>query len=97
MIYKIWADDPRFKVVEFQPGFNVVTAEKTKESDPKDSRNGLGKTSLFAIIHFLLGSPRLALQRASSLEDWTFYGHFNIGGYECVVSRRESRVECQLP
>lgn len=56
MILKVYSDQPSFRKVEFSSGFNVVLAERTKESTKKDSRNGLGKTTLLEIIHFCLGS-----------------------------------------
>ena len=55
MIHSVTADRPSFKTVELKPGFNVILAERTKESTKKDSRNGLGKSTLIEIIHFCLG------------------------------------------
>jgi uncharacterized protein YydD (DUF2326 family) len=56
MIRKVSANQSSFRTVEFNPGFNIVIAERTKESTRKDSRNGLGKTTLVEIIDFCLGS-----------------------------------------
>jgi len=56
MILKVRSNKSSFKEVCFQSGFNVILAERTKESTKKDSRNGLGKTTLLEIIHFCLGS-----------------------------------------
>jgi uncharacterized protein YydD (DUF2326 family) len=56
MILRVLANKPTFKTVEFSDGFNVVWADRTKESTKKDSRNGLGKTTLIEIIHFCLGA-----------------------------------------
>mgnify|MGYP006310457889 CR=1 FL=1 len=58
MIYSVKSDKPSFRTIEFQPGFNVVLAERTKESTIKDSRNGLGKSTLIEIIHFCLGGNK---------------------------------------
>lgn len=52
MIYSVSCDKPSFKNIEFKPGFNVILAERTKESTIKDSGNGLGKSTLIEIIHF---------------------------------------------
>lgn len=49
------ANQPGFKNVSFRDGFNIVVAERTKESTKKDSRNGLGKSTLIELIHFCLG------------------------------------------
>ncbi len=56
MIKSISANHDSFKTVEFSDGFNVVMADRTKESTKKDSRNGLGKSTLIEIIHFCLGA-----------------------------------------
>ena len=56
MIKRVFANRSSFKAVEFQPGFNVVWADRTKESTKKDLRNGLGKSTLIEIIHFCLGA-----------------------------------------
>lgn len=55
MIHSISADSPLFKNVEFREGLNLVLADITAESSEKDSRNGLGKTSLIHVVHFCLG------------------------------------------
>ena len=56
MIYKIYASDKRFKTIEFKKGLNVILADRKEESGKKDSRNGLGKTTLINILHFCFGS-----------------------------------------
>src|ERR1700674_658682 len=56
MIKRVFSNLPKFKAVEFSAGFNMVLAERTKESTKKDTRNGLGKSTLLDIIHFCLGS-----------------------------------------
>jgi len=45
-----------FRTVEFKPGMNVVLADTTKKASEKDSRNGLGKTTLLSVIDFCLGA-----------------------------------------
>ena len=74
MIHAVNCDRPSFKTVKFRPGFNVVLAERTKESDTKDSRNGLGKTTLIEIIHFCLGAKAKAGEGLlrEPIFDWTF-------------------------
>jgi len=56
MILRVFANKSTFKPVEFSTGLNVVLADRTKESTKKDSRNGLGKSTLIEIIHFCLGA-----------------------------------------
>ena len=56
MIHAVKSNMPSFNEVRLEPGFNVVLADRTKESTKRDSRNGLGKTTLIEIIHFCLGA-----------------------------------------
>lgn len=45
-----------FRAIEFRDGLNIVVAERAKEATKTDSRNGLGKTTVIALIDFCLGS-----------------------------------------
>lgn len=55
MITSVTANKPTFKSVTFQAGLNVILADMADGSTDKDSRNGVGKTTLLEIIHFCLG------------------------------------------
>ncbi|MFC1834498.1 hypothetical protein ACFL2Q_07165 [Thermodesulfobacteriota bacterium] len=92
MIHRVSADKDSFKTVTFEPGMNVILAERTKESTKKDSRNGLGKTSLIEIIHFCLGSSsgRGAFLAQPQLKGWTFYLDIEIRGKRYEISRNTS-------
>ena len=89
MIYKLYASDPRFRTVEFQPGLNVILAHKAEGSDDKDSRNGLGKTTLLRIIHFCLGadSGKSMGLPVDEIGDWTFYLELDVCGQKITASR----------
>lgn len=50
------ANFPEFRSVEFRDGLNIVVAERAKEATKTDSRNGLGKTTVIALIDFCLGA-----------------------------------------
>lgn len=88
MIHKIFANDSRFKSVEFQLGLNVILADKKQESGEKDSRNGLGKTTLINIIHFCLGAD---LNRGSlpvdKISDWVFFIEMDLFGEKITAAR----------
>lgn len=94
MIHWVDADQPGFKRVEFDPGFNVVLAERTKESTEKDSRNGLGKSLLLDIIHFCLASsPGTGdTLRQAPLEGWKFSLELDIRGDRIIVSRKTTDI-----
>lgn len=89
MITKVRSNMPSFREISFEPGFNVVLADRTKESTKTDSRNGLGKSTLLDIIHFCLGSGTRKNQglRAPALEGWSFTLDLNISDRVLVVTR----------
>ncbi len=96
MIRCVRANKATFRSVKFQPGFNVVLADKTDKSSPKDSRNGAGKSLLVEIIHFCLGgNPGTSLKK-KELHDWRFTLDLRIGGEDLSVTRgldHPSKVE----
>ncbi len=89
MIVGVSANHDTFQGINFTPGFNVVLAERTEESTNKDTRNGLGKTTLLNIIHFCLGSTEKPKQglRVKELEGWEFYLNFRMRNKSVFVSR----------
>lgn len=50
------ANFPEFREIEFRDGLNIVVADRAKEATKTDSRNGLGKTTVLALIDFCLGA-----------------------------------------
>lgn len=90
MIYSVKCDKPSFRTIEFQPGFNVVLAERTKESTIKDSRNGLGKSTLLEIIHFCFGANKGETLRKKELEGWSFTVELDVAGKKVSVTRNTS-------
>jgi uncharacterized protein YydD (DUF2326 family) len=62
MINAVFANRNSFKAVEFLPGFNVILADRAETSSARESRNGLGKSTLIEIIHFCLGSRTRKVQ-----------------------------------
>ena len=87
MIRSIDSSHPGFKKIEFRKGFNVVLAERAKGSSQRDSRNGLGKSTMINIIHFCLGAePRHALANAV-LRDSEFTLELDLGRKTYRISR----------
>lgn len=90
MIKKLSANHPSFKTIEFSAGFNVVWADRTQESTKRDSRNGLGKSTLIEIIHFCLGakSSKGKGLRVEALKGWEFTLDVEANGKDFSVTRR---------
>ena len=100
MISSVRSNMPSFKAVEFTPGFNVILADRTKESTRGDSRNGLGKTTLFEIVHFCLGAGTRRNRGVSvaPLKGWTFTLELRIEDRSLAVTRstdEPNRVQLQ--
>ncbi len=92
MISKISAGSPSFRTVPFRGDFNVVLADRTDTSTDKDSRNGLGKTTVLQIIHFCLGGStqkNRGLMKLA-LHGWQFTLELVIGGRAFTVMRDTS-------
>ena len=58
MIHSVTANHSSFHPVQFTPGLNVILAERTNTSTQKDTRNGLGKSTLIDIIDFASAPAR---------------------------------------
>lgn len=87
MIHSIYSNKKSFQKIEFLEGFNIILADRAEKSSSKESRNGLGKSTMINIIHFCLGGdPKDALNE-SELEDWIFYMDIDLGGKKFTLSR----------
>ena len=93
MIVAVRCNMPSFNEVRFTTGFNVVLADRTLESTRRDSRNGLGKTTLIEIIHFCLGSTARKNQgvMVSHLKGWSFTLEMMLGDRQIVVTRNTDK------
>ncbi|MDE2762879.1 MAG: DUF2326 domain-containing protein [Gemmatimonadota bacterium] len=89
MIHSITANQPSFRGVELTSGLNVILADRAEESSRKDTRNGLGKSTLIEIIHFCLGA-RVRRDRGlaiPALEDWAFTMQMSLRGERIAITR----------
>jgi uncharacterized protein YydD (DUF2326 family) len=84
MITSVRANKSSFRSITFEPGFNVVVADRTKDSTKKDSRNGLGKSTLIEILHFAFGSSLDGLEKLSG---WEFTVGLRLGERTLDVTR----------
>ena len=90
MIKKISSNRKSFKEITFNPGFNVILSERDEKASDKDSRNGLGKSTLIEIIHFCMGSRALGSLKGDVLKDWVFILDLELGGKDYIVKRNTS-------
>jgi uncharacterized protein YydD (DUF2326 family) len=89
MIKTVSANHHTFKTVHFDEGLNIVLADRTKESTKKDSRNGLGKTTLIEIIHFCLGANTKKGKGllVKELSGWEFSLELVLNGKRLEITR----------
>lgn len=91
ILRSVRSNQPSFRPLVLSPGFNVVLADRTKESTKKDSRNGLGKSTLVEIIHFCLGGDiDEGTLKAQQMRGWTFTLDVDLDGNKISVSRTPS-------
>lgn len=72
MLKKLSANKSSFHEVVFKGGLNVIVADTVDNSSSQDTRNSRGKTTLFKIINYCLGSAKPSEFRADELRDWVF-------------------------
>jgi len=87
MIHTVKANKKTFKTINFEPGFNVILSDRKEEATDKDSRNGLGKSTLIEIIHFCLGGKIGKTLDKRQLSDWTFTVVMDLAGKKYSISR----------
>ena len=89
MILAIRCDRPTFRCVEFTSGMNIILADRTSQESERQSRNGLGKSSIIEIIHYCLGSNRSngSVLASKELKEWTFAIDLEIDGRVLSVAR----------
>lgn len=89
MIHGVTANHDSFHPVTFTTGLNVILAERSATSTEKDTRNGVGKTTLIEIIDFCLGS-RPTKSKGLLIEpllSWAFTLEITLGGNRVKVTR----------
>jgi uncharacterized protein YydD (DUF2326 family) len=89
---RLGANHATFQTVTFQAGLNVILADRTQESTKKDTRNGLGKSTLIDIIHFCLGGDAGPLT-PEALPDWAFTLEMAIDGKALSATRATDRPQ----
>lgn len=88
-LHKLTANKETFRPVKFTEGLNVVLAEKATSSGKKDTRNGVGKTTLVDILLFCLGGQATKGKGVvqDALQSWVFSLELTLKGSRVQVSR----------
>lgn len=82
------ANFDEFRDLEFVDGLNVVLADRAETAGLTDSRNGLGKTSLVAVVDFCLGAQPGSHIKQMVGRAWSFSLAITTrSGAEIVVTR----------
>ena len=87
IIREIRSNQKSFRAVRFGQGANVVLADRSAASAKKDTRNGLGKSTLLAIIGYCLGGSKTETLEKPELKGWTFSLDGEHGGRPFSISR----------
>jgi uncharacterized protein YydD (DUF2326 family) len=90
MIWSITSSLNSFKSFSFQPGLNILLADKSPGATDQQTRNRAGKTSIIEIIHFLLGAKyeKDSIFRKDILKNVDFLIDFDLRDDRILVSRR---------
>lgn len=93
MIHQITANQDSFSPIKLTPGLNVILADRAEGSSRKDTRNGLGKSTLIEIIHFCLGAQvrRGRGLGIPALTDWVFTMEMSVGVERVSITRALAR------
>lgn len=89
MILAVRANKAGFREVKFNPGLNLILADRSTSAGDKDTTNALGKSTLIEIIDFCFGSntaPNKGL-RIEALSGWSFTLDLTICGKMIAVTR----------
>lgn len=89
-LIRLTANSEKFRDVVFKNGLNLIIGERSSNSSNKNSRNGVGKTSLLQAIDFCLGG---SVRDGDSLfkllgEEIKFTLYFEVNGTQISVSRQ---------
>lgn len=89
MIHGVYANQSTFRSVHFEPGLNVIVAERSDTSSERDTRNGVGKSTLIQIVDFCLGASAVKGKGLciKPLEGWAFTIDMTLAGNRVKVTR----------
>jgi uncharacterized protein YydD (DUF2326 family) len=99
MIRRVWSSLEDFREARFEAvGLNIVLANRGEDSDDTESTNGLGKSTLLRIIHFVLGAElkRTSILAHDDLAGVTFGLDLEIDGILYSIGRSTAPADIVL-
>ncbi|MGP4968545.1 DUF2326 domain-containing protein [Glutamicibacter ardleyensis] len=87
MLVQLSANKDFFVPINFEPGLNVVLADRTAEASKTDSRNARGKSSILRAINYCLGGNFPREFEALADDNWEFRLTIMLDGATIAVSR----------
>lgn len=92
MIHKLFSTLPSFKTLTFEPGLNIVVAEKSPGATQQQTRNAAGKSSIVETVRFLTGGDcdPGTLFRKEPLVNHRFGIKLDISGHAVTIERSGS-------
>jgi len=89
MIRRIFSNLATFKQLDFDPGLNILLADKSTGASGRQTRNGAGKSSFVELIHLIMGASVDAgsIFRSEALSPYAFGMDFDLQGTRYVVER----------
>lgn len=72
MLLRLSSNKAEFKPIMFTPGFNAIVAERAPDSTDQDSRNARGKSTLLAVLNFVLGGTFDRKMQLLADDGWEF-------------------------
>lgn len=91
-LIKLESNKASFHTINFKDGINIIVGKQATPSNKNDGNtyNGVGKSFVIHLIHFCLGSNKVA-SFEKKLNDWTFILTFSIDKKEYTVRRNTSQ------
>ena len=91
-LLRLSANKSTFRPVTFnRTGLSLVVAEQ-RSQDASETYNGVGKTLLLELLHYCLGSRKIAAFE-QHLRSWVFALTIEIAGLEHTISRRADEAD----
>ena len=87
MLRRLSANKDSFEPITFEPGFNVILAERSPDATDQHSRNARGKTTILQIINYCLGGNLPTALRPLSEDEWEFTLEFDLFGGRVSATR----------